>query len=103
MDREEIYADIKEHFANDSQVVVSSGKGAQGIKYKGKMFIMFYKGDLVIKLSPDRIKELIEVGDGLQFDPGTGKPMKDRLLLPLNKKHLWIPLSDESKEYILGS
>ena len=102
MNREEIYADIKEYFANNSQVEVSSGKGAQGIKYKGKMFIMFYNGDLVIKLPPDRIKELIEAGDGMPFDPGTGKPMKDRMLIPINKKHLWIPLSEESKDYIIG-
>ena len=103
MDREEIYADLKEYFAKDSRVVVSAGKGAQGVKFEGKMFIMFYKGDIVIKLSPERIKELIEVGDGLPFDPGTGKPMKDRVLIPQKKRQFWIPLGEESKMYIIAS
>ena len=66
------------------------------------MFIMFYKGDLVIKMAPDRIKKLIKTGDGLPFDPGTGKPMKDRILISQKKKNLWVPLSEESKEYIIG-
>lgn len=102
MKGEDEYQELKNHFANDDQVVVNSGKGAQGIKQNNKMFIMFYKGDLVIKLSPERIKQLIEAGDGMAFDPGTGKPMKDRLLIPHSKKNLWISLSEESRDYVIG-
>ena len=102
MDRNEIYEEIKEHFSKDKQVVVNSGSGAQGIKYKKKMFIMFYKGDLVIKLSPERIQEVIKIGDGEAFDPGTGKPMKDRVKILQSKKNLWISLSEESKDYGIG-
>ena len=39
-----MYQEIKEHFSKSSEVVVNVGKGAQGIKYKGKMFAMFSKG-----------------------------------------------------------
>ena len=56
--------------SKDNQVVVNSGKGAQGIKHNKKMFIMFNKGDLLIKLSPERVKELILSGDGISYDPG---------------------------------
>ena len=100
--RKEIYKILIDHFANDDKVVVNSGKGAQGIKYNKKMFIMFYKGDLVIKLSPKRIKQLIDSEDGLPFDPGTGKPMKGRVLINRSKKNLWITLSEESKKYVMG-
>ncbi len=100
-ERKEIYQELKEHFANDDKVVVSSGKGAQGIKYNKKMFIMFYKGDLVIKLSPTRVQQLINSGKGMPFDPGTGKPMKDRILIPKAKKNFWITLSEESKDFVL--
>jgi hypothetical protein len=86
---------------NDEDVEVSSGKGAQGIKFNKKMFIMFYKGDLVIKLSPDRIQELIKAGKGLPFDPGTGKPMKDRILISRSNKKDWISLSEESKKFVM--
>jgi len=51
----EAYQEISEYFKNHPEVVVASGKGAQGIKYKGKMFVMFFKGDLLIKLSEGRI------------------------------------------------
>ncbi|MCP4761258.1 MAG: hypothetical protein GY870_05720 [archaeon] len=101
MKKDDIYEEIKNHFALDNQVVVNKGSGAQGIKYNKKMFIMFYKGDLVIKLSPERVQQLIKSGDGQPFDPGTGKPMKDRLLILKSKKNLWIALSEESKEYVM--
>jgi hypothetical protein len=55
----------------------------------------------VIKLSPERVKEFIDSGDGLPFDPGTGKPKKDRVLIQASKKDLWIPLSKESKKYVI--
>jgi len=101
VNRKEIYKILTDHFANDEDVIVNSGKGAQGIKYNKKMFIMFYKGDLVIKLSPKRIKELIDSSEGLPFDPGTGKPMKDRVKISRSKKKLWISLSEESKKYVM--
>jgi hypothetical protein len=102
MNDEDPYAELKLHFSRDKDVVVNSGRGAQGIKYNGKMFIMFYKGDLVVKLAPDRIKELINGNIGEPFDPGTGKPMKDRMLLRVSKKDHWIRISEESKKFVIG-
>ncbi|MBD3195468.1 MAG: hypothetical protein GF317_10460 [Candidatus Lokiarchaeota archaeon] len=93
---------LRQHFSDETQVEVYKGRGAQGIKYNGKMFIMFYKGDLVIKLSPGRIKELIDSGKDLPFDPGTGKPMEDRLLIKASNKDSWISLSEESKSYVVS-
>lgn len=96
------YAELKLYFSKDKDVVVNSGKGAQGIKYNGKMFIMFYKGDLVVKLAPTRIKELISKNIGEPFDPGTGKPMKNRILIKFSKKDHWIKISEESKKFVMG-
>jgi hypothetical protein len=101
MDNEDTYAELKIHFSRDKDVVVSSGRGAQGIKYNNKMFIMFYKGNLVVKLAPDRIKELINENIGESFDPGTGKPMKDRMLIRVSKKDHWINISEESKRFVM--
>jgi len=42
------------------------------------MFAMFYKGDLTVQLSEERVKELIKSKKALPHDPGTGKPMKNR-------------------------
>ena len=92
----DIYNQLKNHFRNNPNVVIAEGKGAQGLKHNGKMFAMFYKGDLTIKLKPDNVIKLIENGEGLPHDPGTGKPMKDRILLPASKKDKWIDMCELS-------
>ena len=96
----DIYSGLKQHFSQIDNVVVNNGKGAQGIKYAGKMFAMFYKGDLTLKFSPERVIELIELCQGLPHDPGTGKPMKDRILIPASQSGMWIELAKESLEYV---
>ena len=97
---EDVYAELKQYFSQVDNVVVNAGKGAQGIKYAGKMFAMFYKGDLTLKFSPAQVTELIEKGRGLPHDPGTGKPMKDRILIPADRRDTWIELTRESLAYV---
>ena len=63
------------------------------------MNIMFHKGQLLVKLSPVRVSELINTEQGLPHDPGTGKPMKDRVLIPDTKRETWIGLCKESIQY----
>lgn len=94
------YVDLKQFFRQIHTVQVCDGKGAQGIKYAGKMFAMFYQGDLILKLSPERVAELTNSGKGTPHDPGTGKPMKDRILIPASKSKTWIELTKESLEYV---
>ncbi len=96
----DIYAELKQFFDQIDTVVVNKGKGAQGIKYDGKMFAMFYKGDLTLQFSPERVTELINSGAGNPHDPGTGKPMKNRILVPASKSKAWITLTKESLEYV---
>lgn len=97
---DDVYVELKQFFDKISTAEVNQGKGAQGIKYTGKMFAMFYKGDLTLKFSPERVSQLIETGEGLPHDPGTGKPMKDRILIPASKSESWITLTQESLEYV---
>lgn len=96
----DIYSEAKKHFSGEERVVVNDGKGAQGIKYKGKMFAMFYKGDLALRFAPDRVTELVKKGKALPMDPGTGKPMKDRVIIPAAKSDNWIQLAKESLDYV---
>ena len=95
----DVYKEIKKFFSQVDKVIVNEGKGAQGIKYSGKMFAMFYKGDLTLKFAPERITKLIKSGQGLPHDPGTGKAMKDRILIPASLSESWIDLTKESLEY----
>jgi hypothetical protein len=99
---------VKEYFANIEDVEVSGPKGAQGIKYNGKMFVMFYKGKLkegkpggiIVQLSPDKVTELISEGKVDPYDPGTGKAMKDRVLLPFGTEDKWIEYCLQSRDYV---
>jgi TfoX/Sxy family transcriptional regulator of competence genes len=93
------YAEVKAHFEKVDDVTVNAGKGSQGLKYGTKMFAMFYKGDLVVKLSPERVGELVASGEAQAFDPGTGTPMKDRVLIPEAQCDEWIAFCEESREY----
>ena len=63
------------------------------------MFAMFSKGDLLLSLSPDRVQELIDEGTGLPYDPGTGKVMAGRVLVPVAQKERWPELCEESLSY----
>jgi hypothetical protein len=72
------------------------------MKLGKKMFAMLYKGDLLLKLAPDRVAELVASGEGQAFDPGTGAPMADRVLIPTAHQDLWISLSEESRRYASG-
>ena len=97
---DDIYKNLKEHFKKVKGVELPGPKGAQGLKHQGKMFAMFYKGDLTVKLSPERVQEIIKAGHGEPHDPGTGKPMKDRVLIPASKKRGWVKFCEESFDYV---
>ncbi len=90
------YASVKAHFEKVSGVTVSAGRGAQGLKVGKTMFAMFYKGDLLLTLPPQRVEKLIGGGRGLPFDPGNGKAMANRVLIPVAKKRSWIKLCEEA-------
>ncbi len=96
------YAELRAHFAQVDGVEVTSGRGAQGIKVGRKMFAMFHKGQLLVKLPPKRVQEVIASGQGLPHDPGTGKPMKNRVLIPDSNKGLWIAFCEESAGHETG-
>ena len=97
------YSEVKEHFSKVDGVIVNAGKGAQGMKLGKKMFAMFYKGQLLLLLSPTRVTEMVASGDGSPYDPGTGKPMKNRVLIPDTKKETWIDLCEESRQYLAST
>jgi hypothetical protein len=64
-----------------------------------KVFAMHVGDDLVIKLDPERVAELIEAGVALPNVVG-GRPMKEwATVRPANEKK-WLDLARESLEYV---
>ena len=84
---QEMYDEIAlELGSHHSDIVVGGqdgpgGFGSNASKVDGEIFAMILKGELVAKLPPRRVAELIELGAGQRFDPGRGRLMKEWLTL----------------------
>jgi hypothetical protein len=64
-----------------------------------KMFAMFQKGKYVLKMPKERVKELINSGEGEPYDPGNGKFMKEWVIIPEKFSEKWIDLATEAKAF----
>ena len=70
------------------------------LRYKGNfMAMMFDKEDaLIIKVSPERVNELIADGDGMEFN-FTKKRFKEWVLIPLDYEDEYVSFIYEALEY----
>lgn len=93
---DKIFDQLKTHFTSKKDVIILSGSGSQGLKFKGKMVVMFTKKQIIVRLDPKLVSELISIGEGLPHDPGTGKPMKGWVIIPETKKKSWIKYCEEA-------
>src|SRR5215470_8676188 len=55
--------------------------GSGSLRIDGKIFAMFVRGHLVVKLPRVRVDELVAAGEGERFDANKGTPMKEWLML----------------------
>jgi hypothetical protein len=54
-----------------------TGFGRGALKYRRRIFAMFVRGQLVVKLPRKRVDELVTTGHGTRFDANKGTPMKE--------------------------
>jgi hypothetical protein len=101
--RESRFALVVNTFADDPQVAPpGTGKefGSGALKVNGKIFAMISsKGEFVVKLSEERVNELVAGGKGSRFDPGRGRVMKEWLVVTADHA-LWIPLAKEARKLV---
>lgn len=81
-------------------VTVATMFGAPGLRISGKVFATLYKGDLVLKLSSDRVQELIGSRDAVLFDPGHGRVSKEWVALKPRLVDRWAALAREALEFV---
>src|SRR5262245_16135150 len=78
----------------------SGGFGSGALRFRGKIFAMFVRGRLVLKLPRGRVDELVAAGEGVRFDANKGTPMKEWLSLDPASKLAWRPLSEEALAFV---
>ena len=75
--------------------------GASGLKVDNKVFAMVSsKGEFVVKLPRERVDALVASGDGVRFDPGHGRLMKEWLALSPTSKQDWLALATEALAFV---
>jgi hypothetical protein len=97
------FALVVNAFADDRQVAppgTGKGFGSGALKVNGKIFAMISsKGEFVVKLSEERVDELVAAGKGSRFDPGRGRVMKEWLVVTADHT-LWPPLAKEARKLL---
>jgi hypothetical protein len=75
-----LFQSLCDEYAGVSGVTVpagGSGFGSNAIKINKSIFAMLVDDRLVVKLPAARVAGLIAARDGVPFDAGKGKPMKE--------------------------
>ena len=88
MSQAALFESLCDEYAGVSGVTVPSGGtgfGSNAIKINKSIFAMLVNDQIVVKLPAARVSELISQGDGLPFDAGKGKPMKEWVALTVGE------------------
>jgi hypothetical protein len=76
-----------------------SGFGRGAVRFQKKIFVMFVRGRLVLKLAAARVDELVAAGEGVRFDANKGTPMREWFSLDPESGLPWLPLAREALEF----
>ena len=79
---------------------VTRGKmfGSEGLRTGTKYFAIWWHDQLVVKLPPARLTEVVEACDGQVFEPMPGRTMNGWLLLQGSAE--WDPLVAEARAHV---
>lgn len=79
-----------------------AGFGKAALRAQNKIFAMFVRGRLVVKLPKERVAALVDGGHGMRFDANKGTPMKEWLALDPGSDLAWSALAQEALEFVRG-
>jgi len=91
------FSRIAEAFSERPDVTGGTGFGTNpGLRRGGRIFAMVTGGNLVLKLPAARVGELLASGEGLPFDAGKGRPMREWVALAPNAETDALALAEEA-------
>ncbi len=102
MTPEQRYEDLVVEFMGEDGVLPpqgGSGFGRGALRYRRKIFAMFVRGQLVVKLPGKRVDDLVAGGHGERFDANKGTPMKEWFSLDPESQLAWPALAREALDF----
>jgi hypothetical protein len=99
MSPQERYEDLIDELVGEPGVTPPRGGGGFGrgaLRYQNKIFAMFVRGQLVVKLPEHRVDQLVAGGHGERFDANKGTPMREWFALAPGDDVPWSPLAREA-------
>lgn len=93
------FSSIAAQLAANPGIAVARMFGHQGLGLDRRFFAFDHDGELVVRLPPERVRELTAAGVGAPFDPGMGRPSKGWLSVPAGHGD-WSRLAEEALTYV---
>jgi uncharacterized protein YndB with AHSA1/START domain len=84
----------------DTQLPSGRKFGSNGLKFRGKIFAMLSRDQLVVKLPEQRVTALVASGDGQRMVSGGAREMKEWLVLDARSGQDWFLLAREACEFV---
>jgi len=73
--------------------------GSNALRVNGKLFALFVRGTLVVKLPKKRVDALVDAGLAEYFDPGHGRRMKQWATVR-SPSLSWVELATEAHQFV---
>jgi hypothetical protein len=96
------FAAVAAAFARDRAVTLRKMFSSENVlAVNGKIFAMLTRGQFVAKLPKPRVDEMVAAGEGVHFDPGHGRLMRQWVALE-GKERSWVALAREARAFVDG-
>ncbi|GAA3582738.1 hypothetical protein GCM10022222_79410 [Amycolatopsis ultiminotia] len=103
MTEEERFEDLVDEFQHVTGVTppgASRGFGSHALRVHNRIFAMFVRGRLVVKLPKPRVDTLVADGHGVRFDANKGTPMKEWFAVAPESPLEWAELASEAMAFV---
>ena len=96
------FAPVVQAFAGVPCVKARKLFASYGLKVNGKIFAIFGRGRLVVKLPKERVDEMVGAGKAERFNPGHGRLMKEWASFSSGESD-WVRLAREAYDFVKNS